>query len=219
MITNPSSRVEKTIGNSPLQSSHQKGFTLLEVILALSIMSILLGGIFAITQSILSLSQTSIANQNTQRHSDTLEGYFRTLFKDLPRDSIIELEIGDLDYPQLAIRNPGTFYPSANIDRLATYQDIKTVKNRDGLLSLQASWSDKDISGTAPGSDPPEINQTITLIDNLTSIEWEIYSTRDQEWYTTWGFQLPRPSHIRIKYSTTEDQQLHTHTFWIPPKQ
>lgn len=215
----PSSQADiKACKRSAPSIKDQKGFTLLEVILALSIMSMLVGGIFAITQSILSLSQSSLTNQNNQRHSSALEGYFRTLFKDLPSTSITELTQDGLNYPALNIQSPGTFYPSSGRELQATYLTLKIVKGEDNLLSLQASWSDQDISGLDNSSEPPEMNQTLSLIDDLTNLEWEMYSTRDEEWVTTWSSELPRPSHIRLKYSTAQDQQ-YTHTFWIPAKQ
>jgi len=84
-----------------LSAKASKGFTLTEVILALSIMALLISGIFGITQSILSLSQTSLENQNFQRHISTLENYFRTLYRDLPRNSVTELKQDDQNYPLL----------------------------------------------------------------------------------------------------------------------
>jgi prepilin-type N-terminal cleavage/methylation domain-containing protein len=190
------------------------GFTLLEVILAISIMAILIGSVFTITNSSVLLSQSIVQNQTEYRHKAAFEEYIETLFINLPYDATLELSEDEYGRQALTIKNPGTYFPSFQNDQYASSFLTSIVKNRDGLLDLRTSWSsikDSELND-------PDHQQSLILMGDLTNIEWEIYSTKDKEWYPSWNTDLARPSHIRIRYSTSADQDENTRTFWIPPR-
>jgi prepilin-type N-terminal cleavage/methylation domain-containing protein len=200
--------------NSHLKTNQKKnGFTLLEVILAIAIMAILIGSVFTVTNSSVMLSQSIVQNQTEHRQNTAFEDYLETIFMNLPFDANIELSEDGDGRQSLTIQNPGTYFPSFLNDQYASAFMSSIIKNRDGLLDLRMSWSSIQSSELADS----DYQQSLTLMENLTLIEWEIYSTKDKQWYTNWSTELARPSHIRIRYSNSNDPDENTRTFWIPP--
>ncbi len=196
------------------RSPSKNGFTLLEVILAVAIMSILIGSIFTITNSSILLSQSVVENQSDHRHQVALETYLETLFLNLPADASLDLRDGENGQQILTIDNPGTYFPSMEGDRHAKQLIASIFKNRDGLLDLKTTWS----SSLSSDTNSTYSSQSITLVDQMTSFEWNIYSTTDKEWHPTWSSKLKRPSHIRVTYSSATSLDKLTRTYWIPPK-
>jgi len=164
-----------------------RGFTLLEVILAISIMSILIGSIFTITNSSVLLSQTIVDSQATHRHQKNLGHYLESIFTNLPQDARITLVEDASGQQVLTIDNPNTFFPYLQKDHFAYHIQTSTSKNRNGLLDFSIAY------------------------------KWEIYSVRDQLWDTTWSLDQGSPSHIRLSYNTASQQEQIIKTFWIPP--
>jgi len=194
----------------------KNGFTLLEVILAISIMAMLIGSIFTITNSSVLLSQSIVENQNEYRHKAAFESYLETLLMNLPHEAKFELVEDENSFQSLTIHNPGTYFPSFQNDRYASLFTASITKNRDGLLDLRTTWSSSpNLESEYNNSDP---QQSLTLIGRLTTFKWQIYSVKDKVWYPTWNKELNRPSHIRVTYTFSNDREENTRTFWIPPR-
>jgi len=193
-----------------------RGFTLLEVILSLAIMSMLIGSVFTITSSSVLLSQTIVESQTEHRQHKNLEHYLESIFLNLPSDVQITLAEDTSGQQILTIDNPGTFFPNNQQDHYANHLQAYTTKNRDGLLNFNTAWknvSDQDLTGGIES----EFQHSLVLLNDLSSLKWEIYSSRDQLWVTTWETAQGRPSHIRLSYSSPSRQEQGARTFWIPP--
>ncbi len=176
-------RTTPSYSSSSGHKSRKNGFTLLEVILAMSIMAILVGSVFTITKSSIQLSQSVVDNQKSHRHKIAFESYLDTLCINLPQDSKIELLDDDTGFQVLTIHNPGTYFPSFQNDLYASLFEASTSKNRDGLLDLKTTWQSLKDNSSNANLDTPESQQSLSLIGDLTSIQWEIYSTKDKLWY------------------------------------
>ena len=68
-------------------NKHRRGFTLLEVVIALGLMGMLVGLIFRVAQSSMSLSQTVVEEQNLTMERNAffnlLKNHFEQILKDL----------------------------------------------------------------------------------------------------------------------------------------
>lgn len=203
----------------PLKQSipPKNGFTLLEVILAMAIISILIGSVFTITNSSVLLSQSVLLNQSEYRQRVAFDDYLNTLFINLPFDTKFELTEESDGLQFLTIQNPGTYYPSDQNDLYASKLIISTTKNRDGLLDLKVTWNSSENTEFDDISNSKQ-EQSLILMGDLTAFSWEIYSIKDDSWYSTWSTELLKPSHIKISYRTSSEQDDYTRTFWIPPK-
>lgn len=198
----------------------KKGFTLLEVILSIGIMALLIGSVFTITNASAMLSQSVVINQTQHRHKVALESYLERIFINLPYDAQITLTEEDSAPQTLTIQNPGTFFPSLQNDYFATLFAVTTTKNDQDLIDVTASWQSLTTEDTEETTTEiaTEYQQSITLISNLTSLQWEIYSTTDDTWYTTWSVDQGQPTHVRLTYSHLSNEVIETITFWIPPR-
>lgn len=198
----------------------KNGFTLLEVILSIGIMALLIGSVFTITNASAMLSQSVVVNQTQHRHKVAFESYLERIFINLPYDAQITLTEEDSALQNLTIQNPSTFFPSLQNDYFATLFAVTATKNSEDLIDATASWQSLITEDTEETTTEisTEYQQSITLISNLTSLQWEIYSATDDTWYTAWTVDQGQPTHVRLTYSHLSNEDLETITFWIPPR-
>ena len=121
----------------------RNGFTLLETILAISILSIIMAMIFSITASSVSLTRGIVNIQSSSRHQAAFYNYLKQLLADLPSDARITLEYNDQDFQTLTIENPNTEFPARGRQHLAKQLWIAVGTDRDGLVNLSLETSNQ----------------------------------------------------------------------------
>jgi len=195
-----------------ISSQHSKGFTLLEVVLAVGIIALLSGSIVAISASTLSLTSTLINEQELRIQSDVVESHIRRNFSTILNDSSIELTIGGSESSTggtfvssvsgtqaLRITNPSVYFPLDGFDTLASETVLTTTLNEEGYLDLiQVYISNPNTSGESDIF-------TITLLSNLKSISWHFFQPDIQDWVTEWTEQTNNPSQIRFSYQKLDE--------------
>ncbi len=195
----------------------------MEIILAIGILGLLMGSVFTLTNSSALLSQSVVQAQTQHRHKLAFEGYLERMFLNLPHDAKITLAEGEAPLQTLIIQNPGTFFPSLENDYFASLFAASAARNSDDLINVIATWKSLENQGPEDTEnstiiDISDYQQRLTLISNLTSLQWEIYSKQDDTWQTTWSTSKGRPTHVRLSYSHSSSQEIETITFWIPPR-
>ncbi|MEO1858084.1 MAG: prepilin-type N-terminal cleavage/methylation domain-containing protein, partial [Rubritalea sp.] len=195
--------------------SLRNGFTLLETILAMSILAVMMSVIFSITTSSVSLGRGIVSIQSNSRHQAALYDYLTQLFANLPSDAKFTLEQNNQDFQTLTIENPNTEFPAQGRQNLAKQLWIAIGTDRDGLANLNLETSDQ-IEEEASNHEP--IYFQTELVRSLTNIRWEFYSTNRNEWSPEWAPSMGRPSQIKLFYSYPEHEDEHMHYFWIPKR-
>ena len=191
----------------------RKGFTLFEVILATAIIAILIGSVFSISASSISLSESIVKAQDEQRHHTALNNYFYELFSNLPYESKVIVDTNEDNLPRLTIEHPGSYFPSFAKDEYASLFQVSLIKDRNGNFSLLSLWS----SSNTP-NDENTSPQQIRLVKNLSLLTWSLYSKQDHTWHPDWSSSQPRPTHIKLRYQLVNDTTPRELMFWIPPR-
>lgn len=198
---------------TPQRRHSKKGFTLLEVILAISILAIMISVIFSVTTSSVQLSKNIVHIQSHSRHQAAFNSYIKQLLANLPSDTQITLEENELKYQTLTIENPNTEFPAQGRQHLAKQLWLAIGTDINGLanLSLEAS---NQIEDEASDRDP--IYFQTELINSLSSIRWEFYQASRDEWSTEWTPSMGRPSMVKFFYSHPDIEEEYMHYFWVP---
>jgi prepilin-type N-terminal cleavage/methylation domain-containing protein len=193
----------------------KKGFTLLETILAVSILAVMMTIIFSVTTSSVKLSRSIVSVQSNSRHQSAFYNYTKQLFAGLPSDARITLEQNDQNFQTLTIENPNTEFPARGRQHLAKQLWVAVGTDRDGLvnLSLETSNQLEDESNSQES-----IYFETELVRSLNSIRWEFYDANRDEWSPEWTPNMGRPSQIKFFYSYPGHEDEHMHYFWIPSR-
>ncbi|MFC4993618.1 prepilin-type N-terminal cleavage/methylation domain-containing protein [Rubritalea tangerina] len=194
----------------------RSGFTMLEMILAMSILAVIISVIFSITTSSVTLGRSILSSQSNSRHQAAFYNYLQGLFANLPSDAEITLEINDQEFQTLHIQNPNTQYPAQGRQHLAKELWMAVSTNRDGLLSLAMETSNQ-YEDEANSQDP--IYFQTEMVRDFNNIRWEFYNASRDEWSPEWTPAMGRPSQIKFFYSYPGYSEEHMHYFWIPLRQ
>ena len=193
----------------------KSGFTLLETILAMSILAVMMSVIFSITTSSVSLSRSIVSIQSNSRHQAAFQTYLKQLFANLPSDARITLEENDQNFQTLTIEKPNTEFPAQGRQHLAKHLWLAIGRDRDGLVNLSLETSNQ-IEGESNNQQP--IYFETELVRSLTKIRWEFYDANRDEWSPEWTPSMGCPSQLKFFYSYPGHQEEHHHYFWIPSR-
>ena len=183
--------------NSP--SRKQYGFTLIEVIAALALVMLLVGGIYSIAGGALELSRASGEARLADLRVTNLVELWRRQFENLPAQAQLRVEPGD-DGPWLGIENSAGLlaWNSALADA-----DTTAFGFEEGELILE-QWS---------GS---ERLAAVTLIDDVTSCDWQFYDPGEERWIDNqWPHQNRRPQLAAVTFQLGRDPGPQRHVFRV----
>lgn len=200
---------------APPKLNPRGAFTLLEVILAMSIVAIISSVIFSVTTSSMSLSQSIVATQAESRHQAAFNAYLTQLFSNLPPEAKITLEENDFQSWTLKIENPETAFPAQGRQHIAKVLRLRGKTDRDGLLYLELSASNQ-LENEA--YELPPVTFETDLVRSLSNIRWEIFDQTRGQWSVDWVESMGRPSQIKFFYSYPGIDEEYSRYFWIPNK-
>ncbi|HEY8965586.1 MAG TPA: prepilin-type N-terminal cleavage/methylation domain-containing protein, partial [Candidatus Methylacidiphilales bacterium] len=169
----------------PLAFSSARGFTLLEVMLALAVFAVVAGGLFATVRSVL---QATATMREAQHAGNGLNGAFelcRRTFAQLPAAATLLSASynGAIPPPyELDIENAPTAFTFGKNDFF--YGQIAVTARQDdkGLYTFGVEYRRLDPDTGLTLDDP----LWVPLLDGLKEVRWSYYSLADQTWYDTW---------------------------------
>ena len=178
------------------------GFSLLEVLLAISIIGIVISLIFATVQSTIKLSASIVSLQNNARHLSLTEDYLSQLFIKLPSNSQIFLSPENNGEQILRIVHPGTSFPSAGREHLAKELTLSITSKANDSYQLQllaTNWIEEQ------ASELPEHSYSTNITSEMALLYFTAYDPRQQAWVEEWDPALNKPSMIKCTFREQGD--------------
>jgi len=200
------------------------GFTLIEMVVALSIFVLLIGGIFAIANGTLELSNDLTYAQERALVRQNLIEFLRKSFRTLPGEGTVNLTvkpIGNTYLPTLSIFGGGaSFSPGPAIAPEASIE-VYTEQRPGGYLRVGLRGLDADQTTAARQGRPAARvvnNKTaeLPLLDNVARFEWRFYDARTNQWENYWKEAQGRPLFAELTLVLDDAQEVRS-VFWIPP--
>jgi len=201
--------------------SASRGFTLMEMIIAMGVLALLLAGIFGVAKSTMELSSELASHQEKAMMKQNFIDYLRRSFRGLPGGAEVRLEnrsAGGIYLPSLTVVNGGSSFTPG--EALAPDIAIElTAEQRPGgyLRVLLRTLDDKQTIALRSGQTVrPSRNQpSLTLMDNVSKFEWKLYDYYSQRWEPLWR-EPRRPLLAELTMQLDDGQALRA-VFWIPP--
>jgi prepilin-type N-terminal cleavage/methylation domain-containing protein len=197
------------------------GFTMIEMIVALSIFVLLIGGIFAIANGTLELSSDLVYAQERALMRQNLIEFLRKSFRTLPGDASIELRnqnVGGTYLPTLTIYAGGTAFSPGPALPMEASIEVYSEQRPGGYLRIGLRGLDAEQTRTARLGKGAKVSQSseIPLLDNVSRFEWRFFDPRANQWVNFWKEQQGRPMFAELGLSLDDGQEVRA-VFWIPP--
>lgn len=203
------------------RTARRAAFTLIEMVLALSIFVLLIAGIFAIANGTLELSNDLTYAQERAMMRQNLVEFFRKSFRTLPGDAALELKVksvGGSYLPTLSIYNGGTSFSPGPALSPESSVEVYTEERPGGYLRIGIRGLDADQTQAALQNKPVKVDKRaeLPLLDNVARFEWKFYDARSGQWESNWQHQRGRPMFAELNLALDDGQEIRA-VFWIPP--
>lgn len=198
-----------------------RGFTLIEMVLALTIFVLLIAGIFAIANSSIELSSDLAYAQERALMRQNLIEFLRKSFRSLPGDTELELRVqnvGGTYLPTLVVYAGGSaFSPGPALPPEASLE-VYVEERPGGYLRVGVRALDAEQTFAARQNRPVKVarGSEIPLLDNVGRFEWRFYNGRTNQWENYWKLGQGRPLFAELSLVLDDRREVRA-VFWIPP--
>jgi prepilin-type N-terminal cleavage/methylation domain-containing protein len=206
---------------------HGRGFTLLEMVVAIGLLAVISTMIFRIARSSLALATSIVDSQNQEMERQAFFDLLGRRFSSLPGNARIELvstDSGSHYLSDLTLQNVPMAFTWGGEERIAKAVQLSTVKRRSGFLDIVLRYYDEEIlegSETVAGTSManPQPYAEIVLLTDVAYFEWRALDERMMRWEYDWQTPGRLPRQLELVMSIGAQGEEMRHIFWIPPKQ
>lgn len=203
----------------PTAPSRTSGFTLLEVLLALVLTGLVLGGVFAVAEGSMQLG-TSMANARvTETRISNFVTQWRDYFESVPPGIVLAAgteKAGRGSSGTLFVA--GSQMPFVWDHRLKLADAVEFGLVREGrakTLSLVVRHLKRPLKPR--GDDDFEVLAELPILEGLSLMQWQFFEPEYKKWFLDWDpKKRPQPPlFIKLRFAFQDDPREHEYTFWI----
>jgi prepilin-type N-terminal cleavage/methylation domain-containing protein len=209
---------------SPARPRHS-GFTLLELVLAILVMSIIIGMVFSTARTSLALGNTIVKTQNEEMLYQAFFDLLGQRFASMPGNTRFDLQVSDSGshyLSDLTLQNAPMGFTWGGQERIAKAVQLSTVKRRSNYLDIVLRYYENDIlpesTGGKVNADGEEPFAEIVLLSDVAYFEWRVLDGRSMEWQYDWDLQGRLPLQIELVMAVGARGEESRQIFWVPPK-
>jgi prepilin-type N-terminal cleavage/methylation domain-containing protein len=210
-------------------SSHRparrRGFTLLELVLAMLVMALLAGMIFGTATANMELSNTVVKRQNEESVKTAFFELLNNRLGSLPGNTRMELKSNDAGshyLSDLTLQNVPLAFSWGGAEKVAKAVQLSTVQRRDGFLDIVLRYYEEEI---LQDSDNQQTNASVepfaevVLLEDVRTFEWRVLDGRTMEWNYDWDLVGRLPLQMELTIALGAEGDFIRQIFWITPKQ
>ena len=202
------------------------GFTLLELVISIGLLSMLVGMVFSTARTSLALGNTIVQTQNEEMLHQAFFELLSQRFSSLPGNTRLELKAQDAGSrytSDLTLQNVPLGFTWGGEARIAKAVQFSTVKRRSGYLDIVLRYYENEIlegsASTFGSSTDTAPFAEIVLLTDVAYFEWRVLDGRTMEWQYDWEAQGRLPLQMELTMAVGAKGEEIRQIFWIPPKQ
>jgi prepilin-type N-terminal cleavage/methylation domain-containing protein len=205
--------------------SRRRGFTLLELVLALLVMAILAGMIFKTASGSLELSNTVVKRQNEESVQSAFFELLGRRLGALPGNTRMELASNDAGshyLSDLTLQNVPLGFSWGGAEKIPKAIKLSTVPRRDGYLDIVLRYYEEEIledSDNQNTNEDLEPFAEVVLLEDVRTFEWRVLDGRTMEWNYDWDLVGRLPLQMELTIALGAEGEFMRQIFWITPKQ
>ncbi len=216
--------VSTTVTQSPVKP-RSSGFTLLELVLAIMVMSIIIGMVFSTARTSLALGNAIVKSQNEEMLHQAFFDLLTQRFASMPGNTRFDLKVSDSGshyISDLTLQNVPLGFTWGGGERIAKAVQLSTVKRRSGYLDIVLRYYENEILPDSAGSASTTADEApfaeIVLLTDVDYFEWKLLDGRSMEWQYDWDLQGRLPLQIELVMAIGAKGEESRQIFWVPPK-
>jgi len=208
-------------------SPRKRGFTLLELVIAIGLLAILVGMVFGTARTSLALGNTIVETQNEEMLHQAFFELLNRRFSSLPGNTRFDLKVQDSGshyISDLTLQNVPLSFTWGGQARIAKAVQLSTVKRRSGYLDIVLKYYEHEVLEdsasafkTSAGDEKPFAE--IVLLTDVAFFEWRVLDGRSMEWQYDWDLQGRTPLQVELTLAIGAKGEEIRQIFWVPPKQ
>ena len=199
------------------------GFTLLEVVIAISILSLIIGGVMASVSACLQSTEIVRRERVQQARCDALQSFLEHSLLVLPADAVLRYSLTDArgDQPpplRLRARQPSLVFSSAPWQQGQTCEtEILFRRQANNSLTLGGAVTAND-SGTFLAADTVAASSFAwtPLMPGIRDVKWRFYDRDQARWLERWEKEDNRPALVELSLTFADATAPFHGVFWIP---
>ena len=204
-----------------------RGFTLLEIVIALGLMGMLVGMIFRVARTSVQLSQMVVETQTVTMEKNAFFNLLQHHFENMPGNAIIRLvskdsRNGDVTRSlfTLTFQNVPMSFDWGDTPITAEAVELATVEQRDGFVDVILKFYDEKIltDSDARANDNLEPFAEITLVEDLWMCDCEVVDAISMEQFTEWDNDGKLPLQVKFYCRFEPSSDIVLQTFWVVPR-
>ena len=178
-----------------------RGFTLLEIMMAMMVVSLLLVAVFGIVGGTTQMASELEHEQEKDAQTHSFAQFCERTFRSLPGSGAVRLRVkqnGNHYLGEIALKSaPSPFLGTVGAGNGLTL--LQTEETTDGYLRVVVKYlGPKEARAFENGDASAAGNQQrLVLMENIAKCEWKFYNPRTEEWETVWNekskFDFPLP--------------------------
>ena len=208
-------------------SPRKRGFTLLELVIAIGLMAMLVGMVFGTARTSLALGNTIVETQNEEMMRQAFFELLSRRFSSLPGNTRFDLKVQDSGshyISDLTLQNVPLSFTWGGQPRIAKAVQLSTVKRRSGYLDIILKYYENEVLEdsasafkTSAGDEKPFAE--IVLLTDVAFFEWRVLDGRSMEWQYDWELPGRLPLQVELTLAIGAKGEEIRQIFWVPPKQ
>jgi prepilin-type N-terminal cleavage/methylation domain-containing protein len=188
-----------------------RAFTLIETVLAVALLGLLAGALYAVTHAALEAARTSMDDQIWYERTDAFLRATRKAFLTMPGRARLGLRYetgGGAATPEIVFADAGSYF------------GMTTTGGGQIVLTAPAQADGTRTFGVLripPGDTDRRRNpgQWFPLLPKVEKVEWAFLV--EGEWRSEWDLDAPRPPLVRLRFVSTDGPASeHELFFWLP---
>jgi hypothetical protein len=194
-----------------------RAFTLFEVMLALGILVLLTGSIFAILQASLAAVEEIQKQQQRGRTYFGLTELCRKTFRTLPASATVEGGVYEEDgkyYSRVIIRQSPKAFAWGEDTR---YLGESILSARPQLGGLYSFGLLRQTEADAQQFALKETPRWLLLARDIREVRWRFYDPRTTQWQEEWKDPSLHPGLVELSLTLAGETQPIRSVFWLPP--
>jgi hypothetical protein len=178
---------------------HRSGYLLLEVLLALAVLSIVVVMIFQIIQTTLKVTSDMKFLQTQQRKVDGIAELLRRNFVSMPRTCVFQTRNNNGSLELIFRDAPFNF---SWVNAGANYGTV-VLANRpqpDGRLALSVMQESERDSESSGGGENEKKEEWFPLMDGVERLNWRFFDGATGKWSLDWANTAAKPNLVELTF-------------------
>ena len=210
------------LSTKPTSNSSRSGFTLIEIVAAIALSMLILGGVFNVASACFGLSSTITEKNQTELHSAAFFDLLRRNFSAMPGNGKMTMELpggvgSSANYSEIVLQDYPLAFAWGGV--AAGSERILLVSEKDptGAVQVRIRYlNEEQAEAHENGSLAEDDGLSLVLIDGIKSIYWQFFDTNEEEWVEEWEEEERRPSLVELNVEFFGLSEKIRSVFWIP---